>query len=152
MKASPLLRTQEPTKDIDAVIEVLTVLQAGDEALEFQDFPDLLWPSRGTLKLRDYNKLFCPQSDALHPFDYFGIDRSLGMRSHCASRPARCCLFCAGRYRGNSGVFRALPALSLVAQGIASLIQHAGLTQRRTTISWLTAEASTSARVNGTGL
>ena len=77
-EASPLLRNQEPTKDIDAVIEVLTVLQAGDEALEFQDFPDLLWPSRGPLKLRDYNKLFCPQSDALHPFDYFGIDRSLG--------------------------------------------------------------------------
>ena len=77
-EASPLLRTQEPPKDIDAVIEVLTVLQAGYETLEFKDFPDLLWPSRGTLKLRDYNKLFCPQSDALHPFDYFGIDRSLG--------------------------------------------------------------------------
>ena len=77
-EASPLLRTQEPRKDIDAVIEVLTVLQAGYETLEFKDFPDLLWPSRGTLKLRDYNKLFCPQSSALHPFDHFGIDRSLG--------------------------------------------------------------------------
>ncbi len=46
--------------------------------IEVTDLPDLLWPSKGKLALRDYGKVFCPPD---RPEDWYasqGIDHDRG--------------------------------------------------------------------------
>ncbi|MFK8019563.1 MAG: FAD-dependent monooxygenase [Pseudomonadales bacterium] len=73
--ASPVRKYTSNEEDIDSVIDVLAVFQQQD--LDISCMPDFLWPSKGTLGLRDYEKVFCaePNKDI---FDLRQIDRSSG--------------------------------------------------------------------------
>ena len=75
---SPIISATPNADDIDSVIELLVVLQCGYEDVEFTDLPDLWWPHKGKLKLRDYDKVFCPDPNRDHLFDYYGVDREAG--------------------------------------------------------------------------
>jgi len=76
---SPVRRYTPTDGDIDAVIEVLVVLQQGYRAVNIQDLPAFLAPAKGVYGLRDYEKLFCPDLDkGTDIFDERGIDRGRG--------------------------------------------------------------------------
>ncbi|MGI9615618.1 MAG: hypothetical protein ACR2QO_22085, partial [Acidimicrobiales bacterium] len=76
---SPVRRYTADGADIDAVIDVRAVFQAGHRDLAIEDMPALLLPATGRLGLTDYEKIFCP--DLRHGpdiFDHRGIDRRRG--------------------------------------------------------------------------
>jgi phenol 2-monooxygenase len=77
--SSPLQRFTPPDADIDAVIDVRAILQAGHREVVLGELPSLLLPHKGTLGLIDYEKVFCadprPGRDI---FDARGIDREFG--------------------------------------------------------------------------
>ena len=75
---SPIISATPTTDNIDSVIELLVVLQCGYEDVEFTDLPDLWWPHKGKLNLRDYDKVFCPDPTRDHLFDHYGVDREAG--------------------------------------------------------------------------
>ena len=75
---SPIISATPNADDIDSVIELLVVLQCGYEDIEFTDLPNLWWPHKGKLKLRDYDKVFCPDPNRDHLFDHYGVDRDAG--------------------------------------------------------------------------
>ena len=75
---SPLGRYIPDEADIDSIIELLAVLPRDYRRTEVADLPDLLWPSKGKLALRDYGKVFCPPD---RPEDWYasqGIDHDRG--------------------------------------------------------------------------
>ncbi|OPX56422.1 phenol 2-monooxygenase [Oceanospirillum multiglobuliferum] len=72
---SPIKRYTPAGADIDAVIELFTVLQ--QQTLSIEQMPELLWPAKGKYGLRDYEKLF--RTDEHNDiFDQRGINRSQG--------------------------------------------------------------------------
>jgi phenol 2-monooxygenase len=72
---SPVKQYTPAGEDIDSVIDVYTVFQQQDLAIE--NMPNFLWPSKGKFGLRDYEKVF--QTSAEHDiFEQRGIDRSKG--------------------------------------------------------------------------
>jgi phenol 2-monooxygenase len=77
--SSPLARFTPPDADIDAVIDVRAILQAGHRDVVLGELSPLLLPHKGTLGLIDYEKVFCadprPGRDI---FDARRIDRELG--------------------------------------------------------------------------
>jgi phenol 2-monooxygenase (NADPH) len=77
--SSPLQRFTPPDADIDAVIDVRAILQAGHRDVALGELPPLLRPHKGTLGLIDYEKVFCadprPGRDI---FDARRIDRECG--------------------------------------------------------------------------
>jgi len=65
--------------DIDSVIDVRAILQAGHRTLEITAMPPLLFPTKGKFGLRDYEKAFCPDlKNARDIFHMRGIDRLRG--------------------------------------------------------------------------
>ncbi len=72
--ASPLRRFTAAGADVDSLIDVRAVFSSGHRALRLETAPGLLWPAKGKLGLRDYEKMFCidPMADI---FDLRGIDR-----------------------------------------------------------------------------
>jgi phenol 2-monooxygenase len=76
---SPVRRYTPAGEDIDAVIDVRAVFQAGHRNLDVGQLPPLLMPTKGRLGLTDYEKAYCP--DLAHGpdiFDHRGIDRAQG--------------------------------------------------------------------------
>jgi len=73
---SPIRKYTPPESDIDAVIELLVVLQQHYCHVNMQELHAFLAPSKGVYELRDYNKVFCPDLDKGDDiFDQRGIDR-----------------------------------------------------------------------------
>ena len=76
---SPLRRHTPPGADVDSVIDLRVVFQQGHRALKLETMPDLLWPAKGPLGLRDYEKMFCPHlKSGVDIFDLRGLDRDRG--------------------------------------------------------------------------
>jgi phenol 2-monooxygenase len=66
--------------DVDSVIDVRGVLQQGHASLNINDMPSIVWPQKGRLGLRDYEKVFCAEAVMGH-MDIFTarqIDREKG--------------------------------------------------------------------------
>ena len=72
----PVARGLTPEGDaIDSVLDVRAILQCHHHALDITDMPALLFPAKGRLGLRDYEKVFCPDPAREDIFDLRGIDR-----------------------------------------------------------------------------
>jgi len=76
---SPVRKYTPTGSDIDAVIELLVVLQQGYRDINIQELPAYLSPSKGGYGLRDYGKVFCPDLDkGKDIFEERGIERGDG--------------------------------------------------------------------------
>lgn len=76
---SPMRRHTPAGADVDSVIDLRVVFPQGHRELKLQTMPDLLWPAKGPLGLRDYEKMFCPNpKSGVDVFDLRGIDRDRG--------------------------------------------------------------------------
>lgn len=76
---SPVRKYTPQNQDVDSIIETLVVLQRGYREVEFSSLPGFLWPVKGQLGLRDYEKVFCPDHDTGEDiFDTREIDRKNG--------------------------------------------------------------------------
>jgi len=64
--------------DPDSVVDVRAVLQAPHHDCEVTQMPARLFPAKGALGLRDYEKVFCPDPRAGDIFEMRGIDRDKG--------------------------------------------------------------------------
>ena len=62
---------------MDAVFDVRGVFQASHQAMSMDELPEILWPQKGFLGLKDYEKAFCvdPAADI---YDMRDIDRAHG--------------------------------------------------------------------------
>ncbi len=76
--ASPVRRYTPPGADVDAVIDVRAVLQQPHREVDAGTIPSLLVPAKGRYGLRDYEKVFCPDSRGEDIFEMRGIDRTKG--------------------------------------------------------------------------
>ena len=72
---SPIRKYTPKDADIDSIIDVYAVFQQQD--LSIDALPNFLWPAKGVLGLRDYEKVFCSQA-VNDIFDLRGIDLSSG--------------------------------------------------------------------------
>jgi phenol 2-monooxygenase (NADPH) len=61
---SPIVRYTRSGEDIDSVLDVRAVFQQSHHQLPITAMPELLFPVKGKLGLRDYEKAFCALSDA----------------------------------------------------------------------------------------
>ncbi|KAI4755246.1 tetracycline 6-hydroxylase protein [Aureobasidium sp. EXF-3400] len=52
--------------DVDSVIDVRAILQQGHASLNINDMPAIVWPQKGRLGLRDYEKVFCAEAVVGH--------------------------------------------------------------------------------------
>jgi phenol 2-monooxygenase/3-hydroxybenzoate 4-monooxygenase len=76
---SPLRRHTPPGQDPDAVFDLRAVFQGSHRDLAIESMPTLLWPRKGRLGLRDYEKVFCADTRAGQDiFELRGIDRRSG--------------------------------------------------------------------------
>lgn len=77
---SPVRRHTPAGADVDSVIDVRAVFQQSHRELKLETMPDLLWPAKGPLGLRDYEKMFCPdlKKSGADIFDLRGVDRDKG--------------------------------------------------------------------------
>jgi phenol 2-monooxygenase len=48
--------------DVDSVVDVRGILQQGHASLNINDMPSIVWPQKGRLGLRDYEKVFCAEA------------------------------------------------------------------------------------------
>ncbi|KFI30007.1 phenol 2-monooxygenase [Haematobacter massiliensis] len=74
---SPVHRHTPAAADVDAVFDVRAVFQTSHQAMSMDELPEILWPQKGRLGLRDYEKAFCvdPAADI---YDMRAIDRARG--------------------------------------------------------------------------
>ena len=76
---SPLKFFASAGSDIDAVIDVRAVFRQSHHQLAITNLPTLLFPPKGRLGLRDYEKSFCALSDRTQDiYEMRGIDRTRG--------------------------------------------------------------------------
>jgi 2-polyprenyl-6-methoxyphenol hydroxylase-like FAD-dependent oxidoreductase len=76
---SPVRKYTRPDADIDAVIDVRAILQQGHRELDAELIPPFLAPRKGRYRLRDHEKVFCPDLKSGDDiFDLRGIDRARG--------------------------------------------------------------------------
>jgi Phenol hydroxylase, C-terminal dimerisation domain/FAD binding domain len=76
---SPVTRYTPTGADIDSVIDVRAVFQQGHLELAIEAMPSFLLPRKGRYRLRDYEKMFCPDlKSGQDIFDLRGIDRNRG--------------------------------------------------------------------------
>ncbi len=76
---SPLRRYTRAGEDIDARFDLRALFQQGHRELALESMPALLLPRKGRLGLRDYEKVFCPDSkNGRDIFDLRGIERADG--------------------------------------------------------------------------
>jgi phenol 2-monooxygenase len=75
----PIIASVTPNgSDVDAVIDVRAVLQAHPHSLNITEMPDLVWPQKGALGLRDYEKVFCADPAGPDIYALRDIDRKTG--------------------------------------------------------------------------
>jgi len=67
--------------DVDSVIDVRAILQQGHASLNINDMPSIVWPQKGRLGLRDYEKVFCSEAVIGH-MDIFTA-RQISRESGC---------------------------------------------------------------------
>ena len=61
------------------MIDVRAIFQQGHRELAIETMPSFLMPPKGRYRLRDYEKMFCPDIKNHHDiFDMRGIDRNTG--------------------------------------------------------------------------
>jgi phenol 2-monooxygenase len=78
-RQSPIRRYTPTEADIDSVIDVRAVFQQSHRELAIEAMPPFLLPRKGRYGLRDYEKMFCPDSKNRNDiFDMRGIDRTRG--------------------------------------------------------------------------
>ena len=78
-RRSPLLCYQPKTAETDHIFDLRVVLQEGFREVELSAMPDFLFPKKGTLGLKDYEKIFCADvKSGQDVFDMRGIDRQKG--------------------------------------------------------------------------
>lgn len=78
-RASPIVRYTGAGEDIDAAIDVYAVFQQPHRELDIEAMPALLVPRKGRYGLRDYEKVFCPDTRSGNDiFAMRGIDRTSG--------------------------------------------------------------------------
>lgn len=76
---SPVRKYTPHGADIDSVIDVRAIFQQGHRELAIEAMPSLLLPRKGRYRLRDYEKMFCPDLKSGDDiFDLRGIDRDGG--------------------------------------------------------------------------
>jgi 2-polyprenyl-6-methoxyphenol hydroxylase-like FAD-dependent oxidoreductase len=76
---SPLVRYTRKGADIDSLIDVRAVFQQSHHELPITAMPPLLFPRKGKLGLRDYEKAFCALPDAKQNiYAMRGVDRKTG--------------------------------------------------------------------------
>ena len=76
---SPIVRYTPAGADIDSVIDLRAIFQQPHRALAVEQMPALLTPAKGHYRLRDYEKMFCPDlKSGRDIFDMRGIDRDQG--------------------------------------------------------------------------
>jgi hypothetical protein len=78
-RGSPVRRYTPAGEDIDCVIDVRAVFQQSHRDLALENMPEFLLPQKGRYRLRDYEKMFCP--DPINGDDVFtlrGLDRERG--------------------------------------------------------------------------
>jgi phenol 2-monooxygenase len=76
---SPVRKYTPAGKDVDALIDVLAILQQGHLELSIETMPAFLRPLKGVYGLRDYEKLYCPDLESGEDiFDTRGISRDSG--------------------------------------------------------------------------
>lgn len=71
-------RFTRPDQEYDDVLDVRAILQAHPHDLNITDVPELLFPTKGRLGLRDYEKVFCADPDRADIFEVRGIERQNG--------------------------------------------------------------------------
>ena len=76
---SPVKRFTPAGADVDSVIDVRAVFQQSHQLLDVTVLPGLLFPPKGCLGLRDYEKAFCALSNQnQNIYAQRGINRALG--------------------------------------------------------------------------
>ncbi len=76
---SPVRKYTPNGADIDSVIDIRAIFQQGHRELAVEAMPSFLLPRKGRYKLRDYEKMFCPDLKSGDDiFDMRGIDRDRG--------------------------------------------------------------------------
>ena len=76
---SPIGKYTPNDADIDGTIDVRAVFQQGHRTLAIEAMPPFLLPRKGRYRLRDYEKMFCPDLKSGNDiFDMRGIDRDKG--------------------------------------------------------------------------
>jgi len=76
---SPARKFTPQGADLDAVFDVRCIFQQGHRELEIEAMPAFLLPNKGSLGLRDYEKMFCADLKSGNDiFEMRGIDRDLG--------------------------------------------------------------------------
>ena len=76
---SPVRRYTPAGADIDSVIDVRAIFRQSHRELAIDAMPALLLPPKGRLRLRDYEKMFCPDlKNRADIFDLRGVDRTRG--------------------------------------------------------------------------
>ena len=64
---------------MDSVIDFRAVFQCDHHSLEFEAMPELLKLQKGRYKLKDYEKMYCPDlKQGQDIFDMRGVDRNAG--------------------------------------------------------------------------
>ena len=76
---SPVRKYTRAGQDVDSVFDLRAVFQQDHRALEITALPALLLPRKGRYGLRDYDKVFCPDTrNGQDLFELRGIDRAQG--------------------------------------------------------------------------
>jgi phenol 2-monooxygenase len=76
---SPVRKYTPAAADIDSVIDVRAIFQQAHRELAIDAMPPFLLPEKGRYKLRDYEKMFCPDPGSGNDiFDMRGIERTSG--------------------------------------------------------------------------
>ena len=75
---SPVPRHTPPGAEPDSVIDVRAVFQQGHRDVAVEAMPPVLLPRKGTFRLIDYEKVFCPDPATDDIFELRGIDRDAG--------------------------------------------------------------------------
>ena len=76
---SPVKRFTPAGADVDAVIDVRAVFQHSHHSLAVTALPELLFPHKGKLGLRDYEKAFCAiNEESQNIYGMRGIDKTSG--------------------------------------------------------------------------
>ena len=76
--ASPVRRHTPENLDIDALFDVRAIFQQSHQSLSMDALPQLLWPVKGRLGLRDYEKAFCIDPKAGDIYEMRSVNRELG--------------------------------------------------------------------------
>ena len=76
--SSPVRRHTPADMDVDALFDIRAIFQQPHQALSMDALPELLWPTKGRLGLRDYEKAFCVDAKAGDIYEMRGVNREQG--------------------------------------------------------------------------